>query len=167
MLARGDRQHDIASYFGVNGGRIGEIATGDKSTIPRYGVTLLQWGTGFASEHGLVEKGISRGEAHNYSMEVRSDPFESAKSHFFDTSSWGEFCDVTLTLKQALQPDRGSWVKIDDNRCRQAFRHFMNLLNRAVYGSAFRRHGKRLRVLPVLEKARSVPARYVNGSAAL
>ena len=95
---------------------------------------------------------LSRGEAHNYSMEVRSDPFESAKSHFFDTSSWGEFCDVTLTLKQALQPDRGGWVKIDDYRCRQAFRHFMNLLNRAVYGSAFRRHGKRLRVLPVLEK---------------
>ena len=28
----------------------------------------------------------------------------------------------------------------------------MNLLNKAVYGSAFRRHGKRLRVLPVLEK---------------
>ena len=85
-------------------------------------------------------------------MEVRSNPFESAKSHFFDTSSWGEFCDVTLTLKQALQPDRGGWAKIDDYRCRQAFRHFMNLLNRAVYGSAFRRHGKRLRVLPVLEK---------------
>jgi hypothetical protein len=29
MLARGDRQHDIASYFGVNGGRIAEIATGE------------------------------------------------------------------------------------------------------------------------------------------
>jgi hypothetical protein len=28
----------------------------------------------------------------------------------------------------------------------------MNLLNRAVYGSAFRRHDKRLRVLPVLER---------------
>jgi hypothetical protein len=27
MLARGDRQHDIASYYGVNGGRIAEIAT--------------------------------------------------------------------------------------------------------------------------------------------
>jgi hypothetical protein len=85
----------------------------------------LRWGAGFAGEHGLVEKNLSRGEAHNYSMEVRSDPFESAKSHFFDTSSWGEFCDVTLTLKQALQPDRGGWVKIDDYRCRQAFRHFM------------------------------------------
>ena len=88
----------------------------------------------------------------NHSMEVRSDPFESAKSHFFDTSSWGAFCDVTLTLKQARQPDSGGWVKIDDYRCRQAFRHFMNLLNRAVYGAAFRRYGKSLRVLPVLEK---------------
>jgi hypothetical protein len=27
MLARGDRQHDIAAWFGVNGGRIGEIAS--------------------------------------------------------------------------------------------------------------------------------------------
>jgi hypothetical protein len=57
---------------------------------------------------------------------IEADPIESAKSNLFDTSSWGEFCDVT--------------------------RHFMNLLNKAVYGSAFRRHGKRLRVLPVLEK---------------
>src|SRR5436305_575681 len=29
MLLRGDRQHDIAAYFGVNAGRIAEIATGD------------------------------------------------------------------------------------------------------------------------------------------
>lgn len=28
MLIRGDRQHDIAAYFGVNGGRIAEISTG-------------------------------------------------------------------------------------------------------------------------------------------
>lgn len=28
MLTRGDRQHDIAAWFGVNGGRIAEIATG-------------------------------------------------------------------------------------------------------------------------------------------
>ena len=68
----------------------------------------------------------------SYSMAVRSDAFESAKSHFFDTSSWGAFCDVTLTLKQARQPDSGGWVKIDDYRCRQAFRHFMNLLNSSI-----------------------------------
>lgn len=28
MLARGDRQSDIAAYFGVNGGRVSEINTG-------------------------------------------------------------------------------------------------------------------------------------------
>lgn len=85
-------------------------------------------------------------------MELRPDPFECAKSRFFDTSMWGPFCDVTLTLKQARQSESGAWVKIEDYPCRQAFRHFMNLLNRAVFGAAFRRHGKRLRVLPVLEK---------------
>ena len=85
-------------------------------------------------------------------MEVRSDPIEAAKSNLFDTSSWGEFCDVTLTLKQGRQSDSCAWVKISDYPCRQAFRHFMNLLNREVYGAACRRYGKRLRVLPVLEK---------------
>jgi len=30
MLARGDIQSDIAAYFGVNGGRIAEINTGQK-----------------------------------------------------------------------------------------------------------------------------------------
>lgn len=29
MLLRGDKQHDIASYFGVNGGRVAEVSTGD------------------------------------------------------------------------------------------------------------------------------------------
>lgn len=32
MIARGDRQHDIAAWFGVNGGRIAEISTG--ATFP-------------------------------------------------------------------------------------------------------------------------------------
>jgi hypothetical protein len=96
-------------------------------------------------------------------MEIRNDAFASAKSHFFNTSSWSSFCDVTLTLKQARQSDAGGWIKLDDYPCRRAFRHFMNLLNRAVYGAAFRRYRKRLRVLPVLEKgefcARAVRSR--------
>ena len=28
MIARGDKQHDIAAFFGVNGGRIGEVSNG-------------------------------------------------------------------------------------------------------------------------------------------
>ena len=83
---------------------------------------------------------------------IEADAIESARSDLFDTSAWREFCDVTLTLKQAHRADSGSWIKVDHYRCRRAFRHFMNLLNKAAYGSAFRRHGKRLRVLPVLER---------------
>jgi hypothetical protein len=93
---------------------------------------------------------LSAIQANTAAIEV--DAIASAKSHLFDTSSWREFCDVTLTLKQVYRAESGSWIKVDHYRCRQAFRHFMNILNKAVYGSAFRRHGKRLRVLPVLEK---------------
>ena len=86
------------------------------------------------------------------SASIEVDAIEATKSNLFDTSRWREFCDVTLTLKQGHRADSGSWIEVDHYRCGQAFRHFMNLLNKAVYGSAFRRHGKRLRVLPVLEK---------------
>lgn len=42
MLSRGDRQHDIAAWFGVNGGRIAEIATGQKFRLvePRMDANL-------------------------------------------------------------------------------------------------------------------------------
>ena len=42
MLARGDRQHDIAAWFGVNGGRIGEIASGQafRSVQPEEGANI-------------------------------------------------------------------------------------------------------------------------------
>ncbi len=33
MLARGDKQHDIEAFFGVNGGRVAEVAT-DKGDYP-------------------------------------------------------------------------------------------------------------------------------------
>ena len=94
-----------------------------------------------------------------------SDPsaWNSAKSHFFNTSGWGAFCDLTLTLKQGRHSDRGGWIKIDDYPCRRAFRHFTNLLNRAVYGAAFRRHGKGLRIIAVLEKG-EVRARGLHSS---
>ena len=90
-------------------------------------------------------------------MDVRSNLFESARSHLFNTDSWGAFCDLTLTLKQGRQSDRGGWIKIDDYPCRRAFHHFTNLLNGAVFGAAFRRHGKGLRVIAVLEKGEVRP----------
>jgi hypothetical protein len=60
---------------------------------------------------------------------------------------------MTLTLKQARKTDDGlRWIRTDQYQCREAFRHFMNLLNRAVYGNVHRRYGKQLRVLPILER---------------
>ena len=38
----------------------GPTRAGDKSTTPRYGVTLLRWGTEFVGEHELVEKDLSQ-----------------------------------------------------------------------------------------------------------
>jgi hypothetical protein len=81
-----------------------------------------------------------------------SELVKQAKSSLFDVSHWGPFCDVTLTLKQARQADNGAWVKINECECKRTFRLFINRVNQAVYGNAVRRHNKRLRVLPILEK---------------
>ena len=42
----------------------GPTRAGDKSTGPRYRGRPTSMGDGFAGEHGLVEKDLSRGEAH-------------------------------------------------------------------------------------------------------
>jgi hypothetical protein len=75
----------------------------------------------------------------------------ASNSAQLDTSAWDSVSAVTLTLKQALWSE-GRRIFADEHQCSRAFRHFMNLLNRAIYGSAFRRGKKRLRVIPVLEK---------------
>lgn len=41
MIARGDRQHDIAAWFGVNGGRIAEIAREQKFKSVKAAPTQL------------------------------------------------------------------------------------------------------------------------------
>jgi hypothetical protein len=73
------------------------------------------------------------------------------ETRFLDTSHWRSISDITLTLKQGRSyPGVRDWI--DEIKGRSAFRHFLNLLNRAVYKNAFKRHRKRLRVIPVLEK---------------
>jgi hypothetical protein len=73
-------------------------------------------------------------------------------SPHLDTSHWHSLCDLTLTLKQARKADNGVWIRIDQNQCRKAFAVFMHHLDRAVYGNAVRRFGKRVKVIPMLEK---------------
>ncbi|MDM7930892.1 hypothetical protein [Tabrizicola sp.] len=55
---------------------------------------------------------------------------------------------LTLTMKQADQ-----WGTLDQIEARRNFGFFMNRLNRKVYGNAFTRYGRRLGVVPVLERS--------------
>ncbi len=66
---------------------------------------------------------------------------------------WRSIFDVTLTIKQRRRANNGKWFCADEVQCQQAFWHFRDFLNRAVYGTAARRYGKRLRMIPVLEKS--------------
>jgi hypothetical protein len=78
--------------------------------------------------------------------------------------NWNQPFAVTLTMKQARRvvvPTSASsllktstpevTIYLDRDSCVRTFRHFSNVLNRCVYGNAFRRYGKRTRVIPVIE----------------
>jgi hypothetical protein len=65
------------------------------------------------------------------------------------TDHWASVTNGTLTLKQAFKAKIGnslehSWAWGDEHQYRDAFHHFMKLLNRDIFGKAADRHGKRL-----------------------
>ena len=62
---------------------------------------------------------------------------------------------VSLTLKQFAEG-----VKLDEIRASKNLRHFLNLLNTEVYGKRFKRFGKRLNVIPALERSSSGRLHY-------
>jgi hypothetical protein len=56
LLARGDKQHEIAAFFGVNGGRIAEIKTGAKhSTVKPASARRLPSSEDLLRGHAVVE----------------------------------------------------------------------------------------------------------------
>ena len=55
---------------------------------------------------------------------------------------------VSLTMKQGE-----TGTRLDEISASQNFRHFMNRLNHSVFGKRFQRYGKRLNVVPVLERS--------------
>ncbi len=57
---------------------------------------------------------------------------------------------LTLTLKQCIRVSEG-FVKIDKIAASRNVSHFLNRVNKRVYGTSSRRHGKRLSCLPVVE----------------
>ena len=73
-----------------------------------------------------------------------------------DTAHWRSVVGLTLNLKQSIPTAAGGFVMVDELMAKMAFRQYMRGLNRQIYKSAFRHHGKRIRVVPILEKSESV-----------
>ena len=62
---------------------------------------------------------------------------------------------VTLSMKQNIISNKLDAIKATKN-----LRHFMNLLNKEAYGNSFKRHGKRIEVIPVLETSHAGRLHY-------
>lgn len=61
---------------------------------------------------------------------------------------------ATLTLRQCVTVSNGMQtvrVALTEQSASQNFRHFLNKLNRSVYGNAAQRFGKGVAVVPVIE----------------
>lgn len=69
---------------------------------------------------------------------------------FCDISSWNNPLAVTLSLRQVIWSN-GSSIDLTPERCSRNIRHFLNILNRLVYGNAAKRFGKAVAIIPVIE----------------
>lgn len=92
MLARGDRQHDIAAYFGINGGRIADIsklrkgahlAAAPSATLPPRGPYMagrsaLRARDTLVALRDLIDGAIADIDLYEQTTEVVSDDSDHA-----------------------------------------------------------------------------------------
>jgi len=74
--------------------------------------------------------------------------------NWIDTDRWKHRFGVTLTLKQKvwINGDKGRHgVTLTPEDASRNLRHFLNVMNKRVYGSSSRRFGNRLPVIAILE----------------
>lgn len=84
-----------------------------------------------------------------------SNPQRTEIQRYFRQYDLDGCLGVSLTLKQFALG-----VKLDEIRASKNLRHFLNLLNSEVFGKRFRRFGKRLNVIPSLERSSSGRLHY-------
>ena len=75
---------------------------------------------------------------------------------------WGESLALTLNLQQCrhvtdLDKNRTFKIWITESDIHNTVRHFVNLLNRRMFGNHWKRDGRRLEVLAVSEKIKPSP----------
>lgn len=78
-------------------------------------------------------------------------------THWVNDRDWALSLAVTLNLKQSRQvhdDNGGSYrVSLNEGHIDRTLRHFLNLLNRCVYGNNWRRYGRRVHVFSVQEQS--------------
>lgn len=85
---------------------------------------------------------------------VEAYQIQSTLRQWVDIEAWQFPFALTLTLKQRIGGDGGisaPATSLTRDIASQNLKHFLNVLNKQVYGGAAQRHGKRLPVFSVLE----------------
>ena len=76
-----------------------------------------------------------------------------------DISNWRNPVAVTLTLKRSIRTASGAFISPGPGDYEQNLRHFINVLNRRIFGNKVR-HGLRLKCIAVLEGDKTVRWHY-------
>lgn len=76
---------------------------------------------------------------------------QSSLREWLKMDKWHSPFAVTLTLKQRLWLDGGASVALTPDLASRNLRHFLNLVNKRVYGSSAQRNGNRIRSVVALE----------------
>lgn len=82
---------------------------------------------------------------------------------WIDISKWNNPCSIDLTMKKSIKyyNNNGSMrKKISKYEAYNNFRHFLNILNKKIFGNASIRYGKSLVVFAVLEGTKNKHLHY-------
>ena len=78
--------------------------------------------------------------------------YQRSFREFANIDHWVGPHAVTLTLKQGVMPNNGgSFLMLTMDRASQNYRHFLNLLNGAVFGKGAKRGNERVNSISVIE----------------
>ena len=93
----------------------------------------------------------------------RNSALQHSLRQWFRLADWQHPFATTLTLRQSVTVNDGhlaTQVWLTDTLASQNLRHFLNRLNRSIYGKASSRFGKGVSCIPVLEGGGSKRLHY-------
>lgn len=91
---------------------------------------------------------------YNEAYEIEASLYEVWVEHIHDTlhsykdKNW---CDVTLSLKPYIFQEWRSYEKLTHDEASKFIKELLKRLNKKVYGKVYRRYGKKLLCIPVIE----------------